>query len=479
MPVYVYPSPRAPVYKEPSSVEDCLPQARRLVKKQHGRAALGPIEEGDRILIVTLPDQNEYVREAVTIACMEAGAKEVKFLTPGELTGQTERTFSVEDGWEEAKMLDEGVASGSPETADLASGFNVAGPLYQYLEENPGYTKLFWDLGARSQKVQVLGKHGAKFKANWLFNNWEEFLSEAWVYPDELSIEIERRIISMLGEASQVRISDPEGTFLEFSLTPEEAKRWQMGAWLKGHLFMDPLQATVKEGEAAPHSTDVAPVFRDLNGVLAGTANHRGFFPRIELYFERGRLVEVKGGGRYGEYIRDMMERYRDVHWPGYPDKGYFWFCDCALCTAVKAFRRTSDMFNSYWGFPNIAERNRAGIFHMGIGSRRHYEAHLEYAREHHLPLGHIHVHNYFVTYEIKLRGSENWYKIVDKGWITVMSDPEIRAIAAKYGDPDRLLSYDWVPPLPGINCEGDYLKDYAPDPVAYLRKRMAENKSI
>ncbi len=476
---YNLPTPIAPTYKEPKSTEDCLVQARQLVKKQHGRAAMGPIEKGERLLIITLPDQNEYVKEAITMACKEAGAQEVKFIYPSELTGKKERIFSVEDGWEEVKMLAEGIASGSPETADLASGMNVAKPLYKYLGDHPEYTKLFWDLGARGQKILVLKEHGKKFKGNWLFNNWEEFSSKAWTFPDELLEEIERRIIEATGKASLVRITDPEGTFLEFPLSADDAKRWQMGAWQRGHLFMDPLQATVKEGEKVPHSTDVVPVFRDINGVLAGTSNHRGFIPRIELHFEHGRLIEVKGGGKYGDGIREMMDRYKNTHWPKYPDKGYFWFCDCALCTIVKSFRRTSDMFKSYWGFPNIAERNRAGVFHLGIGSRRHFKEHLEYANEHNLPLGHIHVHNYFATYEIKLRGSEHWYKIVDKGWFTAMSDPEIRALATKYGDPDELLRYDWVPPLPGINCEGDYLKDYAPDPVAYLKKRLEEKKSI
>lgn len=476
---YNYPAPIAPIYKEPKGIEDCLPHAREIVKKEHGRTAMGPVTKGEHFLIITLPDQNEYVKEAITIACKEAGAAEVKFMLPSELTSKKERIFSVEDGWDEVQMLKDGIASGSPETADLASGMNVAGPLRQYLKEHPEYTKLFWDLGARPQKIQVLGEYGRKFKANWLFNNWEEFLSRAWTFPDELSVEIERRIIDVIGKASLVRITDPEGTFLEFPLSVEEAKRWQMGAWLKGHLFMDPLQATVVEAEIVPHSPKVGPVFRDLNGILAGTSNHRGFFPRIEFHFEHGRLVEVKGGGKYGDGIREMMDQFKNVHWPGYPDKGYFWFCDCALCTNVKAFRRTSDMFHSCWGFPNIAERNRAGVFHLGIGSRRHFKEHLEYAKEHNLSLGHIHVHNYFVTYEIKLQGSENWYKIVDKGWLSAMSDPEVRGLATKYGDPDELLSYDWIPPLPGINCEGEYLRDYAPDPVAYLKNRMKENKSI
>jgi hypothetical protein len=477
---YNYPAPKAPTYKEPKSVKDCLPQAREIVKKQHGRTAMGPIAKGESILIITLPDQNKFVQEAVTQACLEAGAGKVTFMLPSELTGKKERFFSVEDGWDEAAMLSEGIASGSPETADLASGMNVAKPLIVYLKKHPEYTKVFWDLGARTQKIQVLGDQGHKFKANWLFNNWEEYLSDAWSFPDELSVEIERSIINAIGQASEVRITDPEGTFLEFPLTADDARKWQYGAWLKGHLFMDPLQASVVEAEVVPHSPDAPPVFRDMNGVLAGTSNHRGFFPRMELHIEHGRLVEVKGGGKYGELIKGMNEKFKNVQWPGYPQKGYFWFCDCALCTIVKAFRRTSDMFKSNWGFPNIAERNRGGVFHLGIGSRRHHEAeHLRVAKKSGAALGHIHVHNYFATYEIKLRGTETWYKIVDKGWLTAMSDPAIRALATKYGDPDKLLSYDWVPPLPGINCEGDYMRDYAPNPLAYLKKRMKAGQSV
>lgn len=121
------------------------------------------------------------------------------------------------------------------------------------------------------------------------------------------------------------------------------------------------------------------------------------------------------------------------------------------------------------------------GVFHLGFGSRysRTEKEFSEYAGKHNLPRGHIHVHNYFATFEVKLRGSAYWNKIVDKGWITALSDPEIIAMATRYGEPEVLLKYDWIPPLPGINCEGDYIQDYSSDPVAYLRKRLKENKPI
>jgi hypothetical protein len=479
MPIYSYAAPRSPGYKKPTSVEDCLPQARLLVEKEYGRAALGPVKKGDNILIVTYADQDEYVKEAVIQALKEKGAERVDFMFTHELTGRKQETATVEAPWIEIDKLRWGRASGSATVADRTSGIDMGGALREYLDKHP-YTTLFWDTGGRRARLTALKEHGPKLRGNWVFNNWEEFLSKAWTYPDELWREIEKRLIEPLGQACAVRKTDPEGTYLEFPLTEDEAKRWQMTAYLPGHLLMNPLQATAEEGAVTTHVSDkIPPVIPDLNGVLAGTANHFGFLPRIELYFEHGLLVEVKGGGRYGEAIGEMMEQYKNVRWPAYPGKGFFWFCDCALCTVVKSFRRRSDMFGSYWRNPNTPERNRAGIFHMGFGSRRHGEEHRRYALENKLPMGHIHVHNYFVTYEIKIRGTNHWHKIVDKGWLTCMDDSEVRAIATKSGDPNELLSYDWVPPLPGINCEGNYLKDYAPDPIPYLKKRLQENKPI
>jgi hypothetical protein len=479
MAVYSYPAPRAPQVKKPTSVEDCLHQARLMVKKTHGRAAFGPVNKNDKVLIVTLPDQDRYVREAVVQAFKEEGAAQVDFLNVDEFTGRETKTTSVENGWNEVELFKVGRGTGAyiPFAGKISDAAITAELLRKYFNEHPGYTKLFWDNGGRTRKAFLLKEHGDKFKGNWIFNNWEEFLSGGWVYPDELEAEIERRVVEALGNASAVRITDPEGTYIEYTLNPEAAKRWQRGAYMAGHLLLEPHHATTAEADKV--SPIVPPLFLDVQGVLAGTANHLGFFPRIELHFDQRLLVDVKGGGKYGDGIRELMDKNKDIHWPGYPRSGFFWYCDCALCTVVKAFRRTSDMFNSYQRMPNILERNRAGVFHMGIGSRRHGEEHGKYAIANNLQTGHIHVHNYFATFEIKVRGTDYWCKIVDKGRITAMDDPEIRALAIKYGDPDDLLKFDWIPPLPGINCEGNYLQDYAPDPLAYLKKRMQEGKPI
>ena len=475
MTAFNYPEPCAPMYKKPTSVEDCLPQARKFAKKEHGRAALGPVKPGDKLLIVTLPDQDEYVKEAITQALKEEGAEKVDFVYEHEVIGKELKTYSVEDAWVEGERA-KNAPAGLREVPHLEE---LGTAVWKYLNQNPDYTDVVLGIGGRKHTVTALREYGNKFKNNWLFNNWEEFASKTWAFPDDLWKEIERPAIETIGQAAEVRITDPEGTHLEYSLTEEEALRFQMCAWKSGHLFLDPLQATSDECSMMDVNTEVPPVFHNQNGVLVGTANHCGFFPRIELYFENALLVKVKGGGKYGQIIQELMDQYADVHFPQYPDKGFFWFCDSALCTAVKSFRRTSDMFNSYWSRCNLGERNRAGVFHHGFGSRRHGDAYMNYIKENNVPHFHLHIHNYFTTFEVRLRGTDHWVKISDKGRLTSLDSPKVRSFAVKYGDPDEILSYDWVPPLPGINCEGDYLKDYAPDPNAYLKKRLAENKPI
>ncbi|MBI2953248.1 MAG: hypothetical protein HYY30_02965 [Chloroflexi bacterium] len=486
MAVYSYPGPRSADYKKPSSVDDCIPQARALTAKLvPSDRPTGPVvpefrvRKGDRLLIVTVPDQDKYVAEAVTQVLTEGGAEEVRFIYPKELTGRDPERYSVEDGWREVALYEEGKASGT--TADLLTGMGLAEATTTFLDTHPEYTGVFLDV-AGGNSTRAFGKHRDKLRGTWPCNNWEWFLSRAHNFPLPLWEEMERRILEPLAKASEVRITDPEGTNIEFSLTAEEAIRWYNNAFVRGHLMMNPFQVTAGEFHGRlGYDVRTPPVFPKANGVLAGTANHCGFFPRIELYFERDRLVEVKGGGRYGDGIRELMDKHNDIQWPGYHDKGLFWLCDTALCTAVGAFRRKSDLFESYWVYPNLPERSRAGVFHLGFGSRAYRDEKTadQYCREHGVQRGHIHVHNYFATFEVRLRGTDYWYKIVDKGQLAALSDPELRAMAAQYGHPDELLKYDWIPPLPGINCEGDYLKDYAPDPTAYLKKRIEEGKTI
>ena len=92
-----------------------------------------------------------------------------------------------------------------------------------------------------------------------------------------------------------------------------------------------------------------------------------------------------------------------------------------------------------------------------------------DFTKKYNVPFDHgWHTHTYFTTYKVRLRGAGKWVALLDKGRMTSLDHPEVRALASRYGDPDYLLAEDWIPEVPGINAPGDYLKDYAQNPGRY-----------
>jgi len=198
--------------------------------------------------------------------------------------------------------------------------------------------------------------------------------------------------------------------------------------------------------------------------------------------------LRIEGGGRFGDLWRDYQERFENEQWPEFPAPGYYYIHESALATNPRGFRHTRELFNTPIFMTNDSERNRAGTLHWGFGLqaldlierqrpfREKFDRVMKFCKETGLPYCHsAHIHNYFLTYEVKLRDTKEWVKIVDKGWITFFDDPEVRTAAAKYGDPEEIFRYDWVPSIPGITYEGSYQKDYAKDPIAWINKEIKE----
>ena len=73
----------------------------------------------------------------------------------------------------------------------------------------------------------------------------------------------------------------------------------------------------------------------------------------------------------------------------------------------------------------------------------------------------------------MRLRNANKWINLLEKGHMTSLDNPEVRALASRYGDPNYLLTEDWIPDVPGINAPGDYLKDYAPNPGGHALQVM------
>jgi hypothetical protein len=322
------------------------------------------------------------------------------------------------------------------------------------------------------------------YKDRHLFNDTSTFPDDLWILEEQL-------VMDPLAFVDKVTITDPEGTNFTFDVTPEQAAKWANGAYIRGHIFLSPDQV----GGRYPFSFVDFPAEQDTfvpldprtkgNGVIAGTIGHTGFTPNMQLIYKDGVVVDVKGGGFYGDLFREALQ-YPGINELTYPfteQPGYFHLFEIAMGTHPKYYR---DPDNFVVPPPEWAtghdEIVRSGIFHLAVGANMFAEPggykgppvnFWKWADEHKLPRGHgWHLHNYFMTYKVHVRNTDRWITITDKGHQVSLDTAEVRALASRYGDPDAVLAEEWVPEIPGINAPGKY-EDYAKDPYAYARSVM------
>jgi len=267
------------------------------------------------------------------------------------------------------------------------------------------------------------------------------------------------------GRGGKVRITDPEGTDISFTLREEyyDMERYKDSGFAP--FFSEkPFFCHYWACPTPPYDLDKW----DATGVVSGTTNHFSCpYPNVKVQIKNGKVVSVEGGGEYGKAWRELMEDTKEIQYPGYPDKGLFWFWEVGVGTNPKMARPSNAFMLS--GCGTTFERLRSGVVHIGMGTmpKSHAE---DWAAENKLPWGHLHVHLLNCTYEITTKAGEVIYLIKD-GRLTSLDDPEVIAAAGKYGDPDEILKEAWKAPIPGITVPGDYERDYAPDPMAWLKK--------
>ncbi len=519
-----YPPPRFPSYlKPPKSIEDVMPFARAAVRQTGGRTPLGLIEKGMAVLIVTEATADGMVLQAIKRAYEERGVK-VHIVPEYELAGinredalkavKATHWYTSEQGYMEAQrwiqdrfvdpevpkkwlkerrpdlykaMFEKGdeVPQNLREIAKQLGGRSVADGIIKFLDQHPDVKAVFWRRGGRPRTARLLNQHSSKFYGNFIFDNRWELMNKAATFPGDVWRLVEERILESLAWVDQVQASDPEGTNMSFEVTEEQAKIWASGAYNQGHLFLSPYQATgrfpfsIVEYPAIQKKWN-APILIKANGVFAGTNNHTGSFPRIEVRVKDGYVTGVKGVGIYGEVWREFLKypKINELTYP-YQDKpGYWWFYEAGTGTNPKFFKRPDEN----WVGNNQSERNNGGVIHWGFGGSVVHDpeapteskAWIDFPKQHGLPKDHWwHIHNLLVTYRVRVRGTKNtWITLIDKGELTALRSPEIRALASRYGEPADVLSEDWVPHLPGINAPGRY-EDYAKDPWKTLTEVM------
>jgi hypothetical protein len=319
------------------------------------------------------------------------------------------------------------------------------------------YDKAIWGLGGTSLPVTP-----------------ELLASEAHRLPYPVLEAIDRWTWDRVRGARQVRVTDPEGTELTMTISPDyfdaertaynpvAVRQWlgdrptPWSTYLPGHVLAKPWFALPGD---------------DARGVMAGTMNHIGPYPRIELEVRGGQVVDVAGSGAFADGLRTILADTCRVHYPEQPGPGLLHWWEAALGTNPK-IARPADRWLEGWACA-LPERVRSGVLHLGFGTVIGSQVERRAAAAG-LPVGHYHVHLYFPSVIVQTTaGSEE--VVVDAGHLLALDAPEVRAVAAQYGDPDDLLTEAWVPAVPGINVAGDYLADYAADPVAWTRREARE----
>ncbi len=288
----------------------------------------------------------------------------------------------------------------------------------------------------------------------------EHYASRATVFPRDLHTLINERAWRPVweeGPGGRMHLTDPEGTDVTWDMWPEyfdhpSAMFGPVPRW--NHLMSHP-PTPISERESA-------------RGIVRGTTNHFGRpFTPIAVTVENGRVENVEGGGAYGDAWRELLAEARDISYPCFPRPGLFWLWEVAIGTNPKIVRPANIRYLSSGGFE--WERRRSGIVHIGFGTQwRGPEE--KWAGENHLVYGHLHVHCMAATLVLETAKGKT-YTVLDKGRLTSLDDPDVRDVAAKYGDPDRVLAEDWIPPIPGITVAGSY-DDYARDPARYVYSR-------
>jgi len=488
------------------------------------------LQSGDEVMIVTDTTADDLIVKAVRRALAERGVK-ADFMPNYTLVGvskadaetirQKTEIRSAREGLMEAKhywiervFADPDVPKKwlrkrrpdlydalYPKRDDLSSKLHdewkklsnesVGAAIRDYLEKHPRIKGVYWGHPGGAFYARTMAPLEDKYMGRCSFTNRWEVMSDVPAFPSDVFHLVEKKTLTPIADVDEVHIIDPEGTDISWKVPAEMAQRWTKGAYWRGHLLMYPDCATgqypydfdrypAHGKEWIPRSPTAA-----ATGIISGTNGSGGFWPRMEVHFKDGYITSVTGGGLYGDVIREFLKypQINEITYPNYDRAGYWHLWEVALGTNPKYFRNPTDFYGG--GTAGIYcltyERYRSGVFHWGLGnelasdpgSRGTPVKWDRFAADHGLPSGHdFHIQNYFVTYSVRLRSTGKWLTLVDRGHLTALDDPEVRALASKYGDPQRILSEDWIPEIPGINAPGSY-EEYAKDPWKYANGQM------
>lgn len=231
-------------------------------------------------------------------------------------------------------------------------------------------------------------------------------------YPEEILASLRAVTDEHLEGARHVRITDPNGTDLSFSAQ--------------------------KSGR----------VYADAQGKVVAYAMHGGLIPRTTLHLEHGKVVRVEGKGDLARQMRWIIENMDDLTFPTAPGPGGSFLVEADLDRFHPKVERPSwrGLHGAAKYFAFSKGYKRAGVLTVGFGTPTAADgsAVLEFAEANGVMIQHLDTHLYHATVTV------DGHEIIKDGRPIALDDPEVREVAAKFGDPDELLRIEWVPSLTG-----------------------------
>ena len=450
---------RAPLVPRITSVDQLVPFAKIILQRDFIGQRLGwSIKGGERVLFKTSSRHHPWVTEAFIRALRELNCeidvviRDRPFAMLG-FDGLGGKQVSNEEWANQViDMIEDRLSQDFNKKPNKNYGFGSAGgpllgePGIGLTEESAKYYDVI--VGGGNPVGGLSGVHA--------WTTPELLASVGTVYPGEIMDLIDAKAWAIIRNADWVEITDLQGSEASFTWHPEW---WEIIEGTHPTIKVPGYESTF--GSLRPGRSEYAdfaghiggaPRYgaieqTDFKGYLTGEIAQLGLVPMMTLWHDRGELTRIDGGDYYGDMWREALNLTREIQYPGYPRPGTGWMMEFAFGTNPKIIGPMEveelkgdpqrDPAKISWGFP----RDREGALHAGYGTL----GASWWGMLMDMPVNHFHLHLMFTTYIVHTRDGQS-VKLVDRGHFTVMDDPEVRALAAKYGDPDKVLKTDWVP---------------------------------
>jgi len=237
-------------------------------------------------------------------------------------------------------------------------------------------------------------------------------LARKWArFPADVSLAMGRKTLAQLREGgAEITVTDGRGTELTVRVDP---KKWG-GAGTRGPMKEKGAYGVIPASTIGTNKIETAGgrVVLDFLEAFGPSAE------TCELVVRDGWVTDIRGGARI-EAFREKVFGMRNANLFSQISWGF------------NPGGRVEEYLAPPWDKNKMSVLTRlAGVIHFGLGATSFHQG------------GETSVSGAFHTHGVHLKPTVRAGKtlIIDGGRLTVLDDPEVRAAAAKYGDPDEVL---------------------------------------